>query len=204
MNVSCLLIDSLFWHLALQLRDRWFIGPVGLRSFSEMVDVYHNTVGRNCLLELDFTPDRNGMVPASYAARYRQLGSWIRACYGSPVAPAQILPGSQKGEFVLAFDHPIAIDRVVLQEDQSNGQVIRSFSLFAKILPEPSAKIPSELPWTPLSSGKSVGNKRIVLLPKAITITTISVNTTFVDTPILKAFQVHLCDTLVSNSTHNS
>lgn len=39
-----------------------------------MIEVYHQTVGRNCLLELDLTPDRSGLIPANYAARYKQLG----------------------------------------------------------------------------------------------------------------------------------
>ena len=59
----------------LQENDRWFWGAQQqLRPLSELILVYHRSVGRNCRLEMDLTPDTTGLIPANYAARYAQLG----------------------------------------------------------------------------------------------------------------------------------
>ncbi|TVY81811.1 Alpha-L-fucosidase [Lachnellula suecica] len=66
----------------LQTQDRWFYGvDQPLRPLTELISVYHTSVGRNCMLELDLSPDRSGLIPASYAARYKQLGDFIKSCY---------------------------------------------------------------------------------------------------------------------------
>merc|ERR1712039_367721 len=46
---------------------------------------------------------------------------------------------------------PVTTDRLMIQEDQSQGQRIRSYTVEAQI----------DGSWKQLSSGKSVGNKRI-------------------------------------------
>ena len=38
------------------------------------------TVGRNCVIELDFAIDRDGLVNPVHEARYRSFGSWISSC----------------------------------------------------------------------------------------------------------------------------
>ena len=78
--------DSNIWNPAecdttLMTDDKWFwIKDQPLRSLSELVDVYHNTVGRNCQLMMDMSPDRTGLIPAAHAARYKQLGT-LRCSY---------------------------------------------------------------------------------------------------------------------------
>jgi hypothetical protein len=37
------------------------------------------------VLEMDFAIDRTGRVDPIHAARYTELGDWIRSCYGTPV-----------------------------------------------------------------------------------------------------------------------
>ena len=69
------------------------------RPFPFILSVLHFSYvgsGRNGVLELDFAIDRDGRVAAAHAERYRQLGRWIRRCYGhalparlrTPTAPA--------------------------------------------------------------------------------------------------------------------
>ena len=58
----------------LQNGDKWFWDPgAGLRTLSELVDVYHGTVGRNSNLLLDIAPMPNGSIPADAKLRYVQL-----------------------------------------------------------------------------------------------------------------------------------
>jgi alpha-L-fucosidase len=79
----------------LQSRDTWFWEPAKgdggtqtLRTLDELIYTYHNTVGHNTVLELDFAIDREGLVEASHARLYQRLGDWIRSCYGTPLAQA--------------------------------------------------------------------------------------------------------------------
>lgn len=99
-----------------------------------MIDVYHQTVGRNCLLELDLAPDRSGLVPARHAARYKELGDFIRSCYGSPIAGGGISNTTTATGVSFTFARPTSVDRIAVMEDQTAGQVIRSYEVYAKIV----------------------------------------------------------------------
>jgi len=139
----------------LQNDDRWFYHPEnGLRNLSTLIDVYHTTVGRNCMLMLDLTPDRTGLIPAPYVARYKQLGDFIRSCYGSPPQGGISVDNAAGQEFFLNFTIPTPVDRVVIQENQKYGQSIRKYFVMSKF-------DSSSDQWEVVSNGTSVGNKKI-------------------------------------------
>ncbi|RJE17814.1 hypothetical protein PHISCL_09851 [Aspergillus sclerotialis] len=170
----------------LQNKDRWFYGVNStIRSLDEMIDVYHNTVGRNCLLELDLTPDRSGLIPEEHAKRYKELGDFIRGCYGKPIMPDQEGEGKDDGVYRLKFNEPTRIDRISLMEDQSDGQVIRSFGVYGKNEDESEMK--------KLASGSSIGHKRILIFDEPVSVSEVMVNTTFVDVPKWRSVSVHHC-----------
>ena len=50
-----------------------------LRPMNQLISVYHDTVGRGGVLELDFAIDRDGLVHPDHAQLYKQFGDWIRA-----------------------------------------------------------------------------------------------------------------------------
>ncbi|KAK2595478.1 hypothetical protein QQS21_006818 [Conoideocrella luteorostrata] len=181
----------------LQTGDRWFFG-VGqpLRSIEEMIGVYHTTVGRNCLLELDVAPDRSGLIPAEHAARYKQLGDFIKSCYGKPI-PHSRGRNEDKGVYHMKFDYPTAIDRIQLMEDQANGQVIRSYEVYAKIVDIGGVNGTLDVPWTLVSNGTSVGHKKIDIFEKPATVTGVMVKSNYVDVPKWRSVTVHLCDQLL-------
>ena len=55
----------------LQEADVWFYQPgQGIRPLAELIKVYHQTVGRNGVLEMDFAIDRTGKVAPSHEQRY--------------------------------------------------------------------------------------------------------------------------------------
>lgn len=155
-----------------------------------MINVYHNTVGRNCLLELDVSPDRTGVIPDNYVSAYTQLGNFISSCYGNPIDPSNTKHDTNI--YSLLFNAPTLIDRIVLMEDQTNGQVIRSYQVLAAVGNSTSNGL------TLVSNGTSVGHKKIDLLSKPIYVTEVIVNaTSYVDKPVWRSITVHLC----SNST---
>ena len=187
----------------LQTGDRWFYGvDQPLRSIEELIAVYHVSVGRNCLLELDLSPDRSGLILGSYAARYKQLGDFIKSCYGSPVNTNNTQgTANDDGTYTLKFGYATSIDRIMLMEDQTNGQVIRSYQVWAKVIDDGVSDGTLDVPWTQVSNGTSVGHKKIDLFAEAITVTEVMVSTTFVDTPKWRSVSVHLCDQLTANQT---
>lgn len=187
----------------LQTEDRWFWGEdQPLRSLDEMIDVYHQTVGRNCLLELDLAPDRSGLIPARHAARYKELGDFIKACYDNPIVNPVTANTTTATGVSLEFAYPTSIDRIAIMEDQTQGQVIRAYEVWAKIVDAEEMNGTLDVPWTLVSNGSSVGHKRIDLFETAITVTDVLVNATkFVDTPQWRSVAVYLCGNSSSSST---
>ena len=140
---------------------------------------------------LDLTPDRTGLIPPAYARRYKELGDFIRSCYGSPVAPSEHFQSDDSLVYIQLFDSaPVTIDRSVIQEEQSQGQVIRGYSVDVQL-----SKVANESEWITVAQGTSVGNKKIDLWksgPQLVYAVRLNI-TNFVDSPVIKAFTVHLC-----------
>jgi len=138
----------------LQEGDHWFYTPGdSIRSLKELIDVYHGTVGRNGMLELDFAINRDGLVEPSHAARYQEFGGWISGCYeGGAVASSTGGPGLTE---ITLHSHPESstVDRIMIQEDLSKGQRVRSYVVDYLVQGK----------WVIFSQGHSIGNKRIDL-----------------------------------------
>ena len=138
---------------------------------SDLQNVYHQTVGRNCVIELDFAIDRDGLVAPTHESRYRQLGAWIASCYGPAPAFNGAAVGSVADKLIactsstacatqaLTLSTATTIDRVMISEDIAHGQRIRAYHVSAKVGGA----------WTTIASGQSVGNKRIDLLNASVT-----------------------------------
>ena len=163
-----------------------------LRPLSELIQVYHETVGRNCILMLDLTPDRTGLIPPEYARRYKELGDFIRSCYGTSVPSTELFIVDDSSLHVLLFGStPVTVDRSVIQEDQTNGQVIREYTIDVQL-----ANATDINKWITVAKGTSVGNKKIdVWSIGAQLVSGVRLNITkSVDKPVIKAFTVHLCN----------
>eukprot|EP00929_Paragymnodinium_shiwhaense_P002126 TRINITY_DN102321_c0_g1_i1.p1 TRINITY_DN102321_c0_g1~~TRINITY_DN102321_c0_g1_i1.p1 ORF type:complete len:494 (+),score=95.62 TRINITY_DN102321_c0_g1_i1:103-1584(+) len=175
----------------------WFWEPNhAVRSLAEMVDVYHDIVGRGMVMELAVAVDRDGLVAADHERVYKQLGSWIKSCYGSPLGVSSgrreivLQPdGVHAADYVvdLASGNSTVVDRVQIEEDIVLGQRIRQFSVDA-------ASVTGNK-WTQLAMGQAVGRKRIVLLSAPVTLgpggkMRLRV-TSAVATPVIRAFGIY-------------
>ena len=140
---------------------------------------------------LDLTPDRTGLIPSLYAQRYKALGDFIRSCYGTSLLPAEHFTSDNSLVHLLMFDGtPVTVDRSVMQEDQTNGQVIRSYTIDVQLVNATAREI-----WLTVAEGTSVGNKKIDLWsvgPQLVNAVRLTITKT-VDTPVIKTFSVHLC-----------
>ena len=115
----------------------------------------------DCVLELDFAINRDGIVEPSHASAYAALGSFVRECYGTPLAATNGTVDSMA--LVLPLSQPQTVDRVIIQEQLELGQRIRNFTVESQVSPGAA--------WEPWSSGESVGHKRILLLGENRTVT---------------------------------
>ncbi len=114
----------------------------------ELMEKYVQSVGRNCNLLLNANPNTDGLVPDTDFAQYRRFGRAIREQYSNPLA-------STKGEgdaVRLALPSVAEIDRLVVQEDLTDGHKILAYRIDAE-MPEGGVKT--------LCSGTCVGHKRI-------------------------------------------
>ena len=137
----------------LQQNDHWFWVPgVPVHSLSQLVDWYHKSVGTNGHWELDVAIDRTGRVADAHARAYAALGAWIRSCYGAPVAAGSLAQGAT--EIVVALPSSATlVDRVMLREDQSRGQLIATYAVDVWDAGRDA--------WVPFSGGTSIGSRRI-------------------------------------------
>ena len=115
------------------------------------MDIYHRTVGRNGVLELDVAVDKAGRIREDHAQRYQEMGEYIRLCYGQPSFQVENVQG-----YLLEWElEPTLTDRIWLREDQGRGgQRIRQYKVYVRTTMHPNQ-------WTLFSQGHSVGNKRI-------------------------------------------
>ena len=132
--------------------DVWFWEPdLPLRSLETMIYTYHNSVGRNTVMELAFSIDRRGKVDDEHAKLYKAFGDWIHDCYGHPVV-SKGGKGEGEGEgegYEIEIDvGNTEVDRVMIREDVQYGQRIKSFSV-------------TDQDSNTIASGDSIGNKRI-------------------------------------------
>ena len=136
-------------------KDAWFWKPsVSYRALDELKAVYRNTVGTNSVLELGVLPDATGSIPADQMAVLQALGDYARACH-SPAAA--LAAGSGRGaSLTIPLPAAATIDRVILQEDLSQGQLVWAFTVEAK--PE-GGYDPAPIV---VAQGTAIGHKRIL------------------------------------------
>eukprot|EP01084_Bolivina_argentea_P065701 119754_1 len=142
----------------LQNGDHWFYTPsAGVRDLKTLIEVYHDTVGSNGVLEMDFGIDQTGNVADNQATSYKQFGDWINSCYGTNIASTKGngLNNNNKQLDLKITDSGKKFDRVMIQEDLIQGQKVREFDILVN--------------GNKMVSTTVVGYKRILILNQAVT-----------------------------------
>ena len=112
---------------------------------------------------MDIAPNPAGGIDAGTAARMKEFGDWISSCYGEQAELAHTGP-IEGSTATLDFGKNATVNRLVLQEDLSKGQLIRNYSVEFRVAGQ----------WTneglvPSANGTSVGHKRIHQLKTGFT-----------------------------------
>ena len=140
---------------------------------------------------LDLTPDRTGLIPPAYAQRYKELGDFIRSCYENPMKPIDYIVSKNSLVHTLKFNGaPATVDRSVIREDQTNGQVIRGYIIEAQLNNATTSD-----QWITVAQGTSIGNKKIDLWKSGpLLVNAVRFNVTVtLDAPVVRSFDVFLC-----------
>ncbi len=121
-----------------------------IEPLDRLVKFYYQSVGRNCNLVLGLTPDPSGLLPEPDFNRCAEFGAEIRRRFRQAIAET-----NGKGEqLTLELPGPQKIDHVVIMEDITAGERVRSYTV--------EGRIPGEN-WRKLCEGFSIsiGHKHI-------------------------------------------
>ena len=147
----------------------WFWEPdLAVRTLDDMIPAYHDVVGNGLTMELDFAIDRDGLVEDTHAAVYKQLGDWVRGCYGKPLATASgtgALDANGSTVFSVVVGAGSVFDRFQMIEDTWHGQRVHAWTISAEAKGGGGASAGSAV----LATGQAIGIKRIILLGRNIT-----------------------------------
>ena len=155
-------------------KNHWFWHPndeSSLKSLSELMTIYEQTVGRGGQLVLGIAPDRRGMLPDSDVQRLKEFGDAIRTRYGDNLMRQHVRTDEQS-EFALdgnsdtfwsapagshhavlevRFDHPVTFNHALTMEWLNDGQHVQQYAI----------EVFREGKWTAVAQGRAVGHKCI-------------------------------------------
>ncbi|NOV04616.1 alpha-L-fucosidase [Paenibacillus planticolens] len=155
-------LDGQLWLPAecdVQLRANWFYSDSDehlIKSTEELMGLYYHSVGRGANLLLNVGPDREGLFPVKDAQRLLEFGSEIQRRFGSPIGTmAQCM--RRNNTWIYEPTKPHLLDHIVIQEDLTNGEHVRSFTV--TIITKKSGRAVT------VYEGRNIGHKAIVRIP---------------------------------------
>ncbi len=152
----------------------WFWHPhdeASLKSLSELVTTYEQTVGRGAQLMLGVAPDDRGLLPDSDVTRLKEFGAAIRqlregnlalqhttanaeaalALDGDPDTFWSAPTGSLNGELEVDFEKPVTFNRSLTMEWLNDGQEIEKYAI----------EVWAGNKWEAVAAGQAIGHEKI-------------------------------------------
>ena len=149
-----------YWYpseVDVSIRPGWFYHAEEdqkVRSLSNLVDIYFQSVGRNSVLLLNIPPDKRGLLHENDVKRIKELSDYISKTFSKNYAIKsdklwQAVAGESK-EYKVKKDS--IVNTFLIQEDISKGQRVEEFLVEAYINGE----------WQTLTKGTTIGYKRLL------------------------------------------
>lgn len=147
------------------IRPGWFYHEAEnnqVKSLAKLMDTYYKSVGRNSCLLLNFPVAPNGRIHPNDSLRGIAFNNMIHKTFKTDLTSEATL--KRKGNnFTYSFKHPTAFNRFLAEEEISQGQRVRKFSIEAF----------ANGKWTPLKDQlaeqgdglTTIGHRRIVCFP---------------------------------------
>ncbi len=157
-----------------------------VKSASQLVDLYYNSVGRNANMLLNLSPDNRGLIPGNQVAALRQMADVIRDTFavnlaaggkltadnsnpanapslamdGNPDSWWEAESGRTNGTLMLTLPSAVTFDVVSLQEAVDHrSQRIESYAI----------EVWDGSAWNTVDEEKTVGHKRLLRLKSPVT-----------------------------------
>ena len=152
-------------ELAMSIRPGWFWHEKEEpHSLERLFQVYLNSVGANCCLNLNLPPNRDGLMDVRDVQRLQELGALLDRELGHPI-PART--GKRENGFPTQPVYEITFDHarndfkyIVLREDIAKGQRVESFQIVAET---------ADGNRYPFYQGTTIGNRKICQLADPFT-----------------------------------
>jgi alpha-L-fucosidase len=161
-------------------KNHWFWHPhdeASLKSVSELLTTYEQTVGRGGQLALGIAPDRRGLIPDADVQRLKEFGEAVRSRYGTNLVTKHLATGagedlaldgdpdtfwsapaaSHQAVLEVRFDHPVTFDRALTMEWLNSGQRVQLYTI----------EVLQQGKWSAVARGQAIGHKRIDLFAPA-------------------------------------
>lgn len=155
-------------------KNHWFWHPndeASLKSVSELLTTYEQTIGRGGQLVLGIAPDERGLIPNADLARLKDFGDALRTRYGKNLVQKHTKagseeelaldgdpdtfwsapPGSHHALLEVNFAQPVRFDRALTMEWLNAGQHVQLYAI----------EVFREGKWTAVARGQAIGHKRI-------------------------------------------
>jgi alpha-L-fucosidase len=182
----------------------WFWHPndeASLKSLSELLATYDETVGHGAQLMLGLAPDRRGLLPDSDVARLEKFGKTIRARYANNLALAHsptsaevsaaldgnpdtfwsAPAGSHHSSLEVSFTKPVTFNRTLTMEWLNAGQRIQKYSI----------EVWTGNGWKTVAAAEAIGHKKIDIFP-AVTASRVRLNIlSSTDAAAIREFQLY-------------
>jgi alpha-L-fucosidase len=163
--------------------SHWFWHPndeKSLKSVSQLLDTYNQTVGRGAQLMIGLAPDNRGLLPDADVRRLKEFGDAVASIYAakknlaSRAANAALFraavdsdpdtvwspaEGSHAAIIDLVFPHAVRFDRTLTMEWLVDGQKVQKYAI----------QIMDGTKWKTIYAGTTIGHKKIDLFPPVST-----------------------------------
>ena len=141
-----------------RMRDfNWFYSDADahtIKSVEELLGIYYYSVGRGCNLLLNIGPDRRGLLPDADASRLLEFAAERDRRFAAPYTAAAKSPS----RYVFTPAAPLLLNHVAAQEDLTDGERIREFTV--KIQPEHGREAIT------VYTGRSIGHRAVCRFPE--------------------------------------
>lgn len=131
-------------------RHEWFWEPgdeAHIYPVDDLMNMYYKSVGRNSTLIMGLTPDPDGLLPEPDVQRLKEWGAEIKRRFSQPLGTIS----GEGGQHTIDLTIPHRINHIIIQEDITQGERIREYSVEAW----------KDGGWKTICKGESVGHKRI-------------------------------------------
>ncbi len=168
--------DNLFWYPAevdVSIRPGWFYHEsenTMVKSLSQLVDIYFNSVGMNAVLLLNVPPDNRGLINEADVNRLKEFKTWIDSTFRMNLLLLAKTNNKRVNAVIdqnaktywtakkfpafteFKFDSIMKFDIIEIREYIKKGQRVEEFRVEAWINGE----------WIEVTSGTTIGYKRLL------------------------------------------